>query len=395
MTDQGKLISGLAVGAGLMYLLDPDRGARRRGLVRDRAAHASHKLGDGLDATARDLSNRARGAVAEVRSRFRKEVVDDAVLSERVRSAIGRVVSHPSAINVTVSEGRVTLQGPVLEHELDDVLRAVGRVRGVTEVVNELEVHRESGDVPPLQGGRPREARAELAQENWSPGIRVLTGTLGGILAYAGLRARGPAGVAMVVAGAGVLARAVTNLPARRLIGIGAGRHAVDVHKVINVAAPIDEVWELWNNYENFPRFMSHLEEVRRTGERRSHWVATGPAGRRFEWDAVTTELVPKELLAWKSVEGSAVENAGIVRFRPNPDGTTQIDVRISYDPPGGAIGHAIAALFGADPKRAMDEDMVRLKSLLEEGKTRADGKRVSLDELSLSTPAGPKKTNS
>jgi len=395
MTDQGKLISGLAVGAGLMYLLDPDRGARRRGLVRDRAAHARHKLGDGLDATARDLGNRARGTVAEVRSRFRKEVVDDAVLSERVRSAIGRVVSHPSAINVTVSEGRVTLQGPVLEHELDDVLRAVGRVRGVSEVVNELEAHREWADVPSLQGGRPREARAELAQESWAPGIRVLTGALGGILAYEGLRARGPAGVAMVLGGAGVLVRALTNVPARRLIGAGAGRRAVDVHKVINVAAPIDEVWELWNNYENFPRFMSHLEEVRRTGERRSHWVATGPAGRRFEWDAVTTESVPKELLAWKSVEGSAVENAGIVRFRPNPDGTTQIDVRISYNPPGGAIGHAIAALFGADPKRAMDEDMVRLKSLLEEGKTRADGKRVSLDELSLSTPAGPKKTNS
>jgi uncharacterized membrane protein len=87
------------------------------------------------------------------------------------------------------------------------------------------------------------------------------------------------------------------------------------------------------------------------------------------------------------------VENAGIVRFRPNPDGTTQIDVRISYNPPGGAIGHAVAALFGADPKRAMDEDMVRLKSLLEEGKTRADGKRVSLDDLSLATPEGPKTT--
>jgi uncharacterized membrane protein len=377
-----------------MYLLDPDRGARRRGLVRDRAARARHKLGGGLDATARDLGNRARGTVAEVRSRFRREVVDDVVLYERVRSTIGRAASHPSALSVTVSEGRVTLEGPVLEHELDDLLRAVGRVRGVTEVVNQLEAHREARDVPSLQGGRPREARAELAQDDWAPGIRVLTGSVGGILAYGGLRARGPGSVAMVLAGAGLLARALTNLPARRLIGVGAGRRAVDVQKVINVAVPIDEVWELWNNYENFPRFMSHLEEVRRTEEGRSHWVAAGPAGRRFEWDAVTTQSVPNELLAWKSVEGSPVENAGIVRFRPNPDGTTQIDVRISYNPPGGAIGHAVAALFGADPKRAMDEDMVRLKSLLEEGKTRADGKRVSLDELPLSTPGGPKTSS-
>ena len=370
MRDQGKMIGGLVVGAGLMYLLDPDRGARRRGLVRDRATRAGHKLGGGLDATARDFGNRARGTVAEARARFRKEMVDDVVLYERVRSAIGRAVSHPSAIDVTVSEGRVTLQGPVLEHELDDVLRAAGRVRGVTEAVNELEVHPDSSGVPSLQGGRPREERAELAQENWAPGIRVTMGALGGILAYEGLRARGPAGSVLVVAGASVLARALTNLPARRLIGVGAGRRAVDVQKVINVAAPIDEVWELWNDYENFPSFMAHLEEVRRTEGGRSHWVAAGPAGSKVEWDAVTTVSVPNKVLAWKSVEGSGVENAGIVRFRSNPDGTTQIDVRISYNPPGGAVGHAVASLFGADPKRAMDEDMVRLKSLLEEGKT-------------------------
>jgi uncharacterized membrane protein len=394
MRDQGKLISGLVAGAGIMYLLDPDRGGRRRALVRDQAARATHKLGDGLDATARDLGNRAKGTAAGLRSRLRRETVEDTILHERVRSAIGRVVSHPSAIEVSVSEGRVTLQGSVLEHELDDLLRAVGRVRGVSEAVNELEVHREPGDVPSLQGGRPREPRAELAQENWAPGVRVLMGALGGILAYEGLRARGPVGVGMVAAGAGVLARTLTNLPARRLIGVGAGRRAVDVQKMIDVAAPIDEVWELWNSYENFPRFMAHLKEVRRTGEGRSHWVAAGPAGSKVEWDAVTTESVPNEVLAWKSVEGSAVENAGVVRFRPNPDGTTRIDVRMSYNPPGGAMGHAIAALFGADPKRAMDEDMVRLKSLLEEGKTRADEGPVSLDELTTSTPVRPKTTS-
>jgi uncharacterized membrane protein len=186
----------------------------------------------------------------------------------------------------------------------------------------------------------------------------------------------------MVVLGMGALARSLTNLPLKRLIGVGAGRRPVVVRKVINVAAPVDRVWNLWSNYENFPRFMAHLEEVRRTGEGRSHWVAVGPAGKRVEWDAVTTQSVPNEFLAWESVEGSAVQNDGIVRFRPNADGTTQIDVRISYNPPGGAIGHAVAALFRKDPKRAMDEDMIRLKSLLEEGKTRGEDGQVSLDEL-------------
>ncbi|HZA98052.1 MAG TPA: hypothetical protein VE399_04690, partial [Gemmatimonadales bacterium] len=82
------------------------------------------------------------------------------------------------------------------------------------------------------------------------------------------------------------------------------------------------------------------------------------------------------------SVEGAPVENAGTVRFRPNPDGSTQVDIKLTYNPPGGALGHAAASLLGADPKRAMDEDMVRLKSLLEEGKTRADQEPVYLEDL-------------
>jgi uncharacterized membrane protein len=87
-------------------------------------------------------------------------------------------------------------------------------------------------------------------------------------------------------------------------------------------------------------------------------------------------------------VEGSTVETAGRVRFRSTSDGGTEIDVKMSYNPPAGVVGHAVATLFGADPKRAMDEDMVRLKSLLEEGKTRADGEPVRLEEVSATTPA-------
>ena len=143
MSDQGKLIGGLLVGAAVMYLFDPDRGARRRALVRDQAAHARHKLGDGLGATARDLSNRAKGTASELRSRFRQEAVDDTILHERVRSTIGHAVSHPGAIEVSVSDGRVTLQGSVLERDLDDLLRAVRRVAGVSDVVNELVANRE------------------------------------------------------------------------------------------------------------------------------------------------------------------------------------------------------------------------------------------------------------
>jgi len=190
----------------------------------------------------------------------------------------------------------------------------------------------------------------------------------------------------MRLLGLGLLARAATNLPSSRLIGVGAGHRGIDTQKTITVAVPIDRVWELWSNFENFPLFMAHLREVRRIDQNRSDWVAVGPAGIPVEWEAVITEWVPNELIAWESIEGSVVDTAGTVRFQPVESGT-EIDVRISYNPPAGAIGHAIASLFGTDPKHAMDEDMVRLKSLLEEGKTRAEGEQVQLDEI-VSSPA-------
>jgi osmotically-inducible protein OsmY len=153
MARLGKTIAALLTGAALMYLLDPERGNRRRALMRDQAERARHRLAEGAESTGRDLRNRARGAVAELRSRLRSEMAGDEVLQERVRSALGRAVSHPSAISVAVAEGRVTLQGQVLERELDELLRAVRGVRGVTEVSNELEVRASAEGVPSLQGG--------------------------------------------------------------------------------------------------------------------------------------------------------------------------------------------------------------------------------------------------
>jgi uncharacterized membrane protein len=161
------------------------------------------------------------------------------------------------------------------------------------------------------------------------------------------------------------------------------------VQKTITVNAPIEQVWELWSNFENFPHFMSHVKEVRKLDEGRSHWVVAGPAGVPVEWDAVITDWVPHQLIAWKSVEGSTVDSAGRVRFQTLQDRSTEIDVQLSYNPPAGAVGHAVAALFGADPKRAMDEDMVRLKSLLEEGKTRADQGPVGLEEVTSGAISG------
>jgi uncharacterized membrane protein len=334
------------------------------------------------------------GAAAELKSRFKEDQVDDAVLHERVRSAIGRVATHPASITVTAFEGQITLSGHVLEDELDELISRVRHVRGVRDVRNELRMHRTANGVPALQGsGRPREQRSELMQENWAPAIRLGLGALGGVLALKGFRGKGMFANTLTLAGTGLISRAVTNLPAGRLLGTNAGRRAVDIQKTVVVSAPIEQVWELWSNFEHFPRFMSHLREVRRVSTNLSHWVAAGPAGVPVEWDAVITEWEPRQSIAWKSVEGSTIETAGRVRFRSVADGNTEIAVQLSYNPPAGALGHTVASLFGVDPKRAMDEDMVRLKSLLEEGKATAQGKPVHIEEVISGSAAGGANT--
>jgi uncharacterized membrane protein len=380
---QDNLLNGVALGAGLMYLLDPDRGSRRRAQLRDQVVHLLNQAGDAADTSMRDLGNRGRGVVAEGRSRLRRETVSESVLQARVRSELGRLVTHPGAIEVMADGGRVTLCGPVLADEVETLLSGVSSVRGVEEVENRLEVHEGAGDVPGLQGQGPRpEPRFELLQENWSPAARLLMGTLGGALTLRGMRGRGSLDAALALAGLGILARAATNLETKRLTGVGAGRRAIDVYKTVNIDAPVEEVFAFWSNYENFPRFMSHLKEVRRTGEGRSHWVAEGPAGVPVAWDAETTAYEENRVIAWKSIGDSPVGNAGIVRFAADPEGGTRVDIRLSYNPPAGALGHAVASFFGADPKHALDEDMVRLKSLLEFGKTSARGETLTREEI-------------
>jgi len=159
MARLGRVLLGAAIGAGIMYLLDPDGGRRRRALLRDQLVSAGHKTSDAVGATSRDVTNRARGVVAELRGRLRREHVGDDVLRERVRARIGSIVGHAGAIETHVSDGRVTLRGPVLSEEVERLLRRVRGVRGVEEVLSELEVHESPGSVPALQG-RPRPIQA-------------------------------------------------------------------------------------------------------------------------------------------------------------------------------------------------------------------------------------------
>ena len=152
MTRNASFLTGVVVGALCMYAFDPNGGRRRRALARDKFTRLAHKTGGGLDAAARDLSNRAAGSFATARGRRRAQP-DDRTLEERVRAALGRQVSHPRAIDVQARNGSVRLTGPVLAHEVNALLSAVQSVSGVIAVANELELHTEPGHVPSLQGG--------------------------------------------------------------------------------------------------------------------------------------------------------------------------------------------------------------------------------------------------
>jgi uncharacterized membrane protein len=358
-----------AAGAGLMYLLDPGRGGYRRHLVRDKAVHALHETTGGLRATGEHLRNSSRGLVAETRSRFRRDQASDYKVGARVRAAMGRVVSHPSAIWVSVADGNIALCGDVLADELDALLAVAKSVRGVRSVQNRLRVHQEPGNVPSLQGERVRRGSPYgLMKDNWSPLTRTFVGLTGGAMALFGAVRRDWVGAGVGLLGLGLATRGLTNLPASRLTGIGAGRRAVDVQKTVNINAPLDAVFGFFSRYDNFPHFMSNVREVRDYGTGYSHWTVAGPAGINVEWDAELTEFEPHRRIGWQSVEGSTVDNAGTIQFQENPDGSTRVDIRLSYNPPGGAIGHAVAILFDSDPKSEMDQDLARLKTMLETG---------------------------
>jgi uncharacterized membrane protein len=362
-------IGYIGLGAALMYMLDPDKGRRRRALVRDQLAHGTRKLRNALDATARDLSHRACGVLAESSHLWRHEDVSDEKLLGRVRSKLGRVVSHPHAVTVAVKSGRVTLSGPILASEVDDLLRQVAKISGVREVENQLEVHTRADHIPDLQGGRERPGEMfALWQTNWSPTARLLAGVAGGALVAYGLRRRGLIGASLGTVGAGLLARGLSNLEMKQLIGIGADSGVIHVQKTINIQAPVERVYEFWTNYENFPRFMRNVREVRPTGNSRSHWIVAGPAGIPVEWSAEIKEQIPNRLIRWESVPGSVVKHAGTIQFEANHHGGTRVDIKLAYNPVLGAVGHTLARLLGADPKSEMDGDLMRMKTMIETG---------------------------
>lgn len=206
-----KLAGGAAFGAAAMYVLDPDRGKRRRAIVRDRADALVADTRHALRAATRDAAHRFGGMQVRVR-RFltNAPIPDDLQLIERVRARLGRVVAHPHAIQVGANRGRVTLSGPVLCHEVPRLLHAIGTVFGVSSVEDRLVAYDHADSISSLQGGTG-EARAPSTR--WVPAARLAAIAGGTILCLYGLRHRSLAGYALAAAGFALVCRGAMNEP--------------------------------------------------------------------------------------------------------------------------------------------------------------------------------------
>lgn len=190
MKPSWSFTRGLLLGAGLMYLMDPSEGGRRRALVRDKGVRAWHRSNRIMSKTGRDLGNRARGRIAEAASRFQSGDAPDWVIEERVRSRLGRLVSHPGAIEVECVGGHVTLSGPILRRETERLVSGARSIPGVRNVENRLEEHESGERVPALQGGIRRGGGPAWLPGSWPRSLQYLASALGAVaVAYGAKRA--------------------------------------------------------------------------------------------------------------------------------------------------------------------------------------------------------------
>jgi len=216
------LIGAAALGGAAMYYYDPDKGRRRRALVRDKAVKAASNMKHFVDDGTQDLKHRKSAVTGRIKSFINRRKGTDDVLAERVRSKMGRHVAHPGAIEIAAAGGVITLTGSILAHEHDGLVEAVGQVPGVIDVVDQIGVYETAEGISELQGGR---ASRDSHQKNWAPGTRLIGSAAGTTLTlYAVARSNRIAGFVAFMTGVALLARSVTNKPLLGLTGLEPGK---------------------------------------------------------------------------------------------------------------------------------------------------------------------------
>jgi len=217
---------------------------------------------------------------------------------------------------------------------------------------------------------------------------RAISVAAGGALAAAGLKKRGVTRMALALAGAALARRGVTgHCEVYQALGVSTrsphgprhrsdvtgraatvnARKAIKVERSIQVQRPAGELYELWRDFSNLPRFMRHLDSVQCSDDLHSHWVAHLPGGKRVEWDSEIVNDIPGQLIAWKTVGEPDVAHAGSVHFTPVAGGT-EVKFVVDYEPPAGRLFAVAAKIMGESPDQKIRSDLRRLKMLCETG---------------------------
>jgi len=219
-------------------------------------------------------------------------------------------------------------------------------------------------------------ARKEYDGTNVHKIERLVSIVGGAALILYGAKRGGLSGAMMAVAGGGLGLRGLSgHCPAYQTLGLSTAKdeeletRGVHVEQGITINASPEELYGFWRNFENLPLITDRLVNVRVTGEKTSSWIATGPAKKPIHWDAEIILDWPNERIAWKSLPGAEIENAGSVRFKPAPYGRgTEVHVTIQYYPPANVLGAGIAMLFGEEPSIQVADMLKRLKRMMETG---------------------------
>jgi len=239
-------------------------------------------------------------------------------------------------------------------------------------------------------GRSPSEHTPEYGQSNGSAAAgqnvgnteRIVSASAGAILVVEGLARRDLIGLTIAGVGAALAYRGATgHCSMYQSLGIDTAhkdgragereKHDVRIAESMLIDKSPEDLYSFWRNFENLPQIMTHLESVRVTDEKRSHWVAKAPSiyGGQVEWDAEIAADEPNSRIAWRALPGSDIEHSGSVQFTPAPGNRgTKVRVILEYQPPAGQVGRWVAKMFGEEPETQIWDDLRNFKRRMEVG---------------------------